>query len=65
MAKPIREDRDVLPPPGWQPKSAFFKAVWKKAEFNIENPRVALTCPCCGEKIAMRVSVIESSPLLD
>jgi hypothetical protein len=55
-------DRDVLPPPGWQPKSAFFKAIWKKAEFKIHNPRVTVVCSHCGERVTITLNVMEITP---
>ena len=47
----LPENRDVLPPPGWQPKSAFFKAIWAKAEFKLTHPRMTITCPHCGDEL--------------
>lgn len=52
-------DDDTLPPPGWQPKSDFFKAIWAKAEYKFENPRITLTCPCCGEKVTLRLTFLD------
>ena len=56
-------DRDVLPPPGWQPKSAFFKAIWAKAQFKVENPRITLSCPCCGAQVTLRLTFIDPKHL--
>ena len=55
-----REDRyfDTAPPPGWQPKSAFFKAIWTKAHFDLANKRVAILCPHCGQDITLRLTVL-------
>ena len=55
-----REDRyaDTAPPPDWKPKSAFFKAIWAKAHFDLTHKRVTLTCPCCGEQMTVQIKVL-------
>ena len=53
---------DLMPPPGWEPKSAFFKSIMAKAKFNLENKRVAVTCPCCGNSVVMVMTVQPHNP---
>ncbi len=50
--------KDVLPGEGWEPKSDFFKAIWKKAEFELSNPRMKLVCPHCHCDVVMRLSFL-------
>ena len=63
MASP-REDRyaDTLPPPGWKPKSSFFKAIWAKAEFSFHHKRLTLVCPHCGQDILMSITLLDNDP---
>lgn len=53
---------DVLPPPGWEPKSDFFKWVMAKAKNAREHPRVAFQCPHCGLPITMTVMSSDPPP---
>ena len=60
--------RDTAPPPGWQPKSPFFKWLWAKLDTELlaalkvpVSGRV--TCPHCRESfpIALHVSGFEET----
>ena len=57
----LTEDRyrDLMPPPGWQPKSAFFRSIWAKAAFKRSHPRLTLACPCCGEEFTVEMSLLD------
>ena len=54
----LADSRDVMPPPGWQPKSPFFKALWAKIGADLLESwkvpvRGRMTCPHCSKSFAV------------
>lgn len=57
--------RDTAPPADWQPKSAFFKALWRRLDMELlERIKIPLagrmTCPHCQKTFAVSVHMDEA-----
>ena len=55
--EPRNRYTDTAPPPGWQPKSAFFKAIFEKAKLAKRSKKVTLTCPDCGVILIIEMTI--------
>ena len=62
MTEPDQEARDLMPPPGWTPKSRYLRYWWARAEYERTHMKVAVPCPKCGEPIPLVLTTQDETP---